>query len=205
MRAAFSGALLVIFALLAGATTAAAQPSGKVDPALVDRALAYLNGVRTLQARFVQRDQSGGRWTGSLWMARPGRLRFQYDPPVNDVIWADGGLVKHYDAALEALTHLPPSETPAWFLLDDQVRLKDDVRVLETSFQGDRYYLTAAQANIIGDARVTLAFAAEPDRILGWQVTDDTGAVTTLELIDMTTGGPLPRGIFKYWPPTEGN
>lgn len=209
MQRLISTILAAAFALtLAPAAIAqgAARPVDPVlvDPVLVERALAYLNGVRTLQARFVQRDQAGGQWTGRLWLARPGRVRFQYDPPEGDVIWSSGGLVKHYDARLDALTHLPPSETPAWFLLDDQVRVGGDVKVLATALVGQRYFLTASQNTMIAEGRVTLAFRASPEQILGWTVTDDAGAVTQVDLIDVVVGGDIPDEIFEYQPPVDG-
>lgn len=205
MIRAWSFSCLLLSALLFGAAapsmaTAQTAPGG-IDQAVVDKALDYLNRTRTLKARFVQRDNAGGRWTGQIWMSRPGRLRFHYDPPQSDVIWTNQNLVKHYDASLESVTHLPRDVTPAWFLLDDRVEIKDDVRLLETQVRPSRYFVAAARTGILTEARVTLAFQRDPERILGWTVTDDQGAVTQVDLVELETGIDIPEDVFEYTPP----
>lgn len=194
---------IVLATGLSGLAAQALAADAKVDPAVVDRSIAYLNGMRNLEARFVQRDQTGAQWTGKFWLSRPGRIRFEYDPPEGDVIWSGGGLVKHFDARLETVTHLPRSATPAWFLLDDKVVIDDDIEVLATVVQDGRYFVTAARKDDIIGGRITLAFQAEPERILGWAIMDDTGSVTQVELIDLIVGGAIPDDTFEYDPPIE--
>lgn len=203
VRARFRPLILLLSAMALAAPAAASAQSdvGPIDQAVVDRALDYLNRTRSMTARFVQWRSDGGRWTGRLWMERPGRLRFQYDPPENDVIWTNGGLVKHYDADLESLTHLPRRSTPAWFLLDDQVRVKEDVTLLATEDRGDRYYVAAAQSGILTEGRVTLAFRSNPEAIIGWSVTTGDGEVTQVDLLDLVTGQDVPDDVFEYEPP----
>jgi len=193
-------ALATALSGLAGASHAA---EGKVDQAVVDQAVAYLNEMRNVEARFVQRDQRGAQWTGRFWLSRPGRIRFEYDPPEGDVIWSGGGLVKHFDARLETVTHLPRSATPAWFLLDDEVVIGEDIEVLSTTVQDGRYFVTAARKDDIVGGRITLAFQAAPERILGWAILDDTGSVTQVELLDLVVGGAIPDSTFEFDPPIQ--
>ncbi len=196
LRAILFAAMIALPALAGAQTTAV-----KVDTAIVSRALAYLNGARTITAKFIQRDMRGNQWAGRLWVDRPGRLRFQYDPPESDVIWSDQNLVKHFDAELETLTHVPRNLTPAWFLLDDPVRITQDVQVLATAETPDRYFITAAQNGVLAEGRVTLAFSKAPETLIGWTVTDGSGAVTHLDLYDLKVGGPIDRKLFQFNPP----
>ncbi len=209
MRALFF-AVLAMLPLAAGAQGVSAADRGQadrgqVDQAVVDRALAYLNAARVINARFIQRDQHGGRWTGQMWVARPGQLRFQYDPPENDVIWSNGFIIKHFDAELETVTQVPRDMTPAWFLLDEHVRIKEDVQVLATAEQGGRYFVTATQTGVLNDGRVTLAFETSPARLLGWAATDGDGEVIQVDLVDLKVGGVIPDEVFKYQPPIPEN
>ena len=201
-----------IVAALAGLASPPAAAAGEgrppidqavVDRAVVDRALAYLNDARTMTADFVQRDQAGGYWTGRMWIARPGRLRFQYDPPENDVIWSSGGLIKHFDAELETLSQAPPSMTPAWFLLDDKVRITEDVQLLATAERDGRFFVTAAQTDRVADGRVTLAFEENPARLLGWTTVSAGGAYSQVDLIDLKTGVDIPEDVFQYDAPVR--
>jgi outer membrane lipoprotein-sorting protein len=194
-------ALALTFPLLASVPAFAQPPVGSVDQAIVDRALTHLNSVRSFKARFIQRDQKGGKWTGQMWMERPNRLRFQYDPPESDVIWSDQGLVKHYDAELDAVTHVPRYLTPAWFLLDDPVRITKDVTLLATSQDSERYFIAAAQEGILSEGHVTLAFSMEPERLIGWTVTDSEGSVTQVDLFELDVAAPMPKRIFRFEPP----
>lgn len=180
----------------------AAVDRSLVDPSVVARAVASLNASRTMVARFVQRGQNGAVWTGRMWVSRPGKLRFQYDPPEDDVIWSSGGLVKHYDAELDSVSHVPPDMTPAWFLLDDEVRITDDVHLLATAERGDRFFVTATQSGAFTDGRVTLAFEGSPARLLGWTTTDVDGSLTQVDLVDLVVGQDIPEKVFDYKPPS---
>ena len=59
------------------------------DTADLQRVATYLNGILTMYARFRQVASNGGVATGQLWMARPGRRRFEYDPPAQILLRAD--------------------------------------------------------------------------------------------------------------------
>ncbi len=191
---------LPLFALASGAVAQDRQ-AGQIDQAVVDRAVNYLNSIRTLQARFIQRDLEGHKWTGEMWMERPGRIRFQYDPPEGDVIWSDDNLVKHYDAELETMTHVPQSATPAWFLLDDPVRVTGDVEILAAEATAERYFVAAAKTDALSSGHVTLAFQKSPDRLLGWSVTEGDGTVTQVDLLDAKFDLPIDHNLFRYEPP----
>ena len=61
-----------------------------IDQAGVPEVEKYFNNIRTLQARFVQNNPSGSIVQGTLYIRRPGRMRFEYDAPSQLKIVADG-------------------------------------------------------------------------------------------------------------------
>src|SRR4029077_11927136 len=66
------------------ATTVRAQPRFQPTPqdsADLARIETYLDGLRTLKAHFLQAAPNGAITQGPAWLDRPGRMRFQYDPP----------------------------------------------------------------------------------------------------------------------------
>ena len=75
------------------AAVAAAPPAAVAltsqDNADLQRIAAYLGSIRTMYAKFRQVASGGGIATGQLWMARPGRMRFEYDPPNQILLLAD--------------------------------------------------------------------------------------------------------------------
>ena len=177
--------------------------SALAETAVTERALKTLNSIRTLYAEFKQYDQDGNRWSGKMWLERPGKLRFEYDPPEKDVIWSTGLFVNLYDAELEAVTQIPTGLAPAWFLLEDPVELDKDVEILAEGSAGKTYFITAAQNSLLTDAKVTIIFElGAPDQILGWTVAEDGGKTMHVNLIDPVIGSPINEDIFQYQPPT---
>ncbi|MGE0658834.1 MAG: outer membrane lipoprotein carrier protein LolA, partial [Reyranellaceae bacterium] len=69
---------------------AAPQPLSRQDQEDIARVEQYLNGITTLEARFLQVADRGAPLGGEFYIKRPGRLRFQYDPPARIQIVADG-------------------------------------------------------------------------------------------------------------------
>ena len=69
--------------------------------AAIERVEAYLNSVKTLSARFLQIDAAGTVTHGQLYLRRPGRLRFEYDPPSPLLLVADGVWLILHDKELD--------------------------------------------------------------------------------------------------------
>src|SRR5208282_5461780 len=91
------------------------------DAADLRRIAAYLNGVHTMTARFRQISSGGGIASGSLWLARPGRMRFEYDLPSPILLIADQFYVYYVDKQLAEMSKVGLKSTPAWFLLRDPI------------------------------------------------------------------------------------
>jgi outer membrane lipoprotein-sorting protein len=51
----------------------------------------YLNSLTTAQTPFVQTNADGSRATGTLYIKRPGRARFEYAPPEKALVMAGAG------------------------------------------------------------------------------------------------------------------
>ncbi len=111
---------------LAAAERAALSPD---QSAAVRRAVRYLNGLSTLQARFIQVSSNGAYAEGEVIVQRPGKMRFDYDPPHPVLIIANGLSLLFYDRGLKQASFLPLWETPRWFLIRERVTLSEDVMV----------------------------------------------------------------------------
>ena len=78
-RALLSFGLALAAVPLALAARAAAPPAAvsmtPQDLADLRGISVYLNGIHTMTARFRQHSAGGGAASGSLWLARPGRMR----------------------------------------------------------------------------------------------------------------------------------
>jgi outer membrane lipoprotein-sorting protein len=172
--------------------------------AQIDRIESYLNTLRTLEARFVQNNPDGGFAQGKLYLHRPGRMRFIYDPPVPLQLYADGNLLIHVDTELEQVSHYPLDETPAHFLLRADINLRKGLAVkrYEHANQVVRIELVDGKNPDIGS--VMLTFSDAPLELRSWTITDAQGLRTELALVDARFGGQLDPGLFRFTDTFEG-
>ena len=129
-------------AILAGALAAALLPAASYAITDEERAVLAeisqnLSGIKTMNGEFVQYDPNGAQRQGKFFIARPGRVRFQYDPPAALSVIADGKSVLVYDKKLQTYDIWPLSETPLRLLLDSSLDLSTSDRVRRVSVAPD--------------------------------------------------------------------
>ena len=120
--------------LLLDAARAFAQPAFHPTPqdqADLQRIETYLDGLRSMKAHFLQVAPNGAITQGEAWLERPGRMRFQYDPPSPLLLVAGHGLVVFNDKSLNQTSNIPIGRTPLGILLADHVHLSGDVTVTD--------------------------------------------------------------------------
>jgi outer membrane lipoprotein-sorting protein len=187
MRHRLSAAFAAILTLapaapaLAQSATAALPPA---DLALVNKATAYLNSLKDMQGRFEQVSPRGATSTGDLYLSRPGKARFQYDPPSGLVVVADGRRVSVSDSRLKTFNSAPLAATPLAVLLAPRVRLDQDVDVTRVGRLRDGFYLTARKTS--GQAQtegsITMEFGNDPVVLRGWTLVDGQGQATKVQV-----------------------
>jgi len=175
----------------------AAAP-GERDRADLARVEAYLNAMTTLRARFLQIAQNGAAAEGTAWIWRPGRMRFEYDPPEPLLLVADGGQFLMYDRELRAPTTLLVSRTPLGILLRREVRLSGDVTVAGIERTGGFLRVTVFRTSEPNEGRLTLVFNPEPLELRQWAVTDAQRRETRVTLSRIETGLRFPAGLFQF-------
>lgn len=168
------------------------------DRADLARIEAYLNALTTLRARFLQIAQSGASAEGTAWIWRPGRMRFEYDPPEPLLLVADSGQFLMYDRELRAPTTLLVSQTPLGILLRREVRLSGDVTVTAIERTGPFLRVTMFRTSEPGEGRLTLVFNAEPLELRQWAVLDAQRRETRVTLSRIETGLRFPASLFQF-------
>jgi outer membrane lipoprotein-sorting protein len=196
-------ALLAAIFLLSTAPVAAATPQRAVqlspaDQVEVQRVEQYLNSLRTMAARFVQYADGGGTAEGRAYVSRPGHMRFEYDPPSPILIVANGYFVIYVDKKMQETTYLPIGSTPAWFLLQDRIRLGGDVTITNFEHCPGVIRVTLVQTKEPEAGTVTLTFSDRPLELKQWTIVDPQGKRTTVALSDLRTGGALDPKLFVF-------
>lgn len=200
-RAALAAPLLAVIAAALAALPAAAAQRPLTDPEAVgeiNRIEGYLNGIRTMQSRFIQINPDGSAWNGNLYVRRPGRFRFEYDPPIPHLLIANGSWFFHVDRALQETNVIPLAKTPAQFLVREDVSLKNDFKItkLEQSQGIVQIGLVTRDNPELGE--VTLTFSDKPLELRKWTVRDMQENITQITLQNTRYGVNLNPDMFKY-------
>jgi outer membrane lipoprotein-sorting protein len=182
----------------AQAQLAASPPSTPQDQADIAAVETYLNSVKSLEARFLQVDASGNSIGGNVWMMRPGRMRFEYDPPDKMLLVAGHGLLVYYDPAVKQTTNIFLSSTPLGLLLQDNLKLSGDVTVTGIARAKGQIQLTLIRTGKDGAGAITLIFATDPMTLRSWIITDAQGRHTQISLYNVKYGGNYPNSMFTF-------
>jgi outer membrane lipoprotein-sorting protein len=164
----------------------------------------YINSIRTLQARFVQNNPNGSIVQGTLYVRRPGRMRFQYDAPSQLKIVADGTQVTLWDPQTRDFGQWPIGWTAASFLVREPFRLSGDITVESLQRTSDGLQVTMTQTRKPQDGKIIVRLAENPLSLLGWTIIDNRGNRVAVSLSNVQTGLQLADSLFKYDGPDAG-
>lgn len=185
--------------LLPPAAPAAAQAAlSAADRADIARAEAWLNTLRNLKARFLQIAQNGASAEGTAWISRPGRMRFEYDPPEPLLLVAAHGQFFYFDKAMKQATTLPLSSTPLGLLLRDNLRLSGEVTVSRVERNGGLVGVTLFRTGQAAEGRLTLVFDGQTMELKQWVVLDAQAQQTRVSLYQPEYGGRFPNLLFDF-------
>jgi outer membrane lipoprotein-sorting protein len=167
--------------------------------ALVNRVSAYLTSVQVLTGNFVQIGPDGRRTTGHLFIQKPGKVRFEYDPPSPIDIIADGTQVVVRDRQLATQDLYPLSQTPLRFLLADKIDLLQDTDVVGVTAD-DTYVSVMIEEKqaFIGTNRLLMMFDSKDFKLKQWTVTDVQGYDTTIAVSNLDTSKRPDPNLFKF-------
>jgi len=203
-RAAITAGLAWAAVLMSPVAQAAEPPVGVVltpqDTADLQRIAAYLSSIRTMYARFQQVSGGGGTATGQLWMARPGRMRFEYDPPSPILLLADMFYVYYVDKELAEMSKVGLKSTPAWLLLRDPITFSDLV-VTRFDRGANALRVTVVEKAEPDSGSLTMVFSDQPLAFRQWTIVDQQRKATTVSLSNAQFGIALDPKLFVYQDP----
>jgi len=188
---------IIFTAVLAAVLLAFAAPLPVQAQTGVPELEKYFNSIRTMKARFVQSNPNGSVVQGTLYLRRPGRMRFEYDAPSQLKIVADGYQVTMWDPATRDFGQWPIGWTAATFLVRENLSLSGDLRVEKIDRVNGLLEFTMSQARKPQEGKVIVRLAENPMLLRGWTIIDNRGNQVTVSLNDMQTGLQLADSLFK--------
>ncbi len=164
---------------------------------IIDRVNAYLTSVQSLVGDFVQVGPDGSRTEGQFYMQKPGRVRFEYDPPSPVELISDGQSLVVRDRKLATQDLYMLSQTPLRFLLADRIDLLKDSNLIAVYADDLFVTLIIEERHIIGGShRLMLMFGAKDFRLRQWTITDPQGYDTTVALYNLDSSKRPDPGMF---------
>lgn len=185
----------IAFAL---ALTLAAPAAWAADKLPLSQISNYLNGLKTVQTTFTQVNDDGSLSTGKLWLQRPGKMRFEYDPPSSAVVLANAGTVMIFDPkSNQPPEQYPLKRTPLSLVLARNVNLSQANMVVGHSFDGTATVVTAQDPKSPEAGRIELMFTGDPIELRKWVIHDNAGGQTTVLLGALSEDVTVDRDLFS--------
>jgi outer membrane lipoprotein-sorting protein len=179
-----------------GSTTTAEYSA--VQRAQADKVSQYLSNVQQMSGKFVQVGPDGTRVKGDFFIQKPGKVRFEYDPPTPIEIVADGQSVVVRNSRLATQDLYPLSQTPLRFLLSERIDLLRDTNVV--GIRADDVFVTIVieeKQALIGTSRLMMMVGAKDYQLKQWTVTDPQGYDTTVAVSHLESGKRMDPNLFR--------
>jgi len=164
----------------------------------------YLNKLQTAKGAFTQINDDGSISTGTIYIKRPGKVRFEYNPPESALVVAGSNTVVIYDKkSNQPPESYPLSRTPLSIILARNVNLGAANMVTGHSFDGTATVVTAQDPANPEYGNIQLKFTGNPVELRQWVINDGNGSQTTVVLGDLQRGGNLPNRLFDIGNPGQ--
>ncbi len=165
---------------------------------------AYLNSISTIAAEFSQVAPDGSLTSGKFFLKRPGRMRWQYNPPTPLLMVASHKEIIYFDYELQQVSHFPLDSTLAGFLARERIDLGDPAIVVKNLEQASGILrLSIAEKGREDEGGLMLEFSDSPLLIRNMVITDAQGQTTTVALNNARFDIPLEDGLFEFKDPRK--
>lgn len=162
----------------------------------------HLEAVSSMTADFTQIDRNGRALTGTLTLKRPGKVRFQYQKGVPQLIVADGNSLYYIDYQVRQVDRWPIGNSPLAVLLNPK---RDITKFATLKPTGDPSILSAEVHDPRHPeyGRITMIFqknASAPAGLMlqGWVALDSQNNRTTIRLANQRFNAPVSDGAFRW-------
>jgi len=146
----------------------------------------YLNGLTTVQAQFTQINPDGTLSTGKILIKRPGKIRFEYDPPNNALVMASAGALAIFDPKGNPQPEsYPLNKTPLGLLLDKNIDLQRANMVVGHVYDGTATQVSVQDPEHPERGRMDLVFTGPTPELRQWVVHNENGEQTIVVLNDV--------------------
>jgi outer membrane lipoprotein-sorting protein len=186
-----------LFALTMAAPPAPANALSAAGARAVDDISGFFNSFHTLSGEFTQISPRGRVSTGKFYIAKPGRMRFEYSPPNPFVIVSDGTWVAVRNNARDTVDYYPLSKTPLRMVLAKRVDLKRDAIIHKVEKREGLTIVTLEDRDKMVPGHLVLVYDDARKTLQQWIVVDGQGRRTTVSLNNLRPGVKVAAKLFR--------
>jgi outer membrane lipoprotein-sorting protein len=186
----------------AAATFLTPSELGK-DQANIDRIQSYLSNLTSIVSDFTQVAPDGTLTSGKFYLQRPGKMRWQYNPPTPILMVSNGSELVFYDVELEQVSHIPLDSTLIGFMAQDKISFDKKVGILSFTNDSGVIRILLAQRDKPGEGQLELEFSDSPLLLRNMVIRDATNQVTTVSLNNARFGVKLDPELFIFRDPRK--
>ena len=169
----------------------------------LDNVAASLKATTSRAADFTQTGADGKVLTGRMILARPGKIRFQYDK-AKQLIVGNGKTLTFVDYSVNQVSQWPVKSTPLGILLASEPDLSGVAKIAQTTDSGviveardpKRPEFGALAISFINDKTAPGALS-----LRGWTSYDAQGGRTTTQLSNIRYNADLSKADFGFRDP----
>jgi len=149
-------------------------------------------------AQWVQVGPDGSRVKGEFYIQKPGKIRFEYEPPSRIEIVADGQSVIVRDRKLATQDLYPLSQTPLRFLLSERIDLMRETNIIGVRADETFVTITIEETQpLVGTSRLVMMMGAKDYQLKQWTITDPQGYDTTVAVSNLDNSKRPDPNLFK--------
>ncbi|MCO4823325.1 MAG: outer membrane lipoprotein carrier protein LolA [Amylibacter sp.] len=157
----------------------------------------YLNKLLSAKGAFTQVNPDGTLSKGTFYIKRPGRMRFEYEPPNDALVIAGQSKLAIFDNRSNAgPQQYPLYKTPLHIILKKNVNLNTSGMITAHQHDGTSTSITAQDPEHPNYGNVKLVFTDQPTELRQWIITDESGQKTTVILGKLDKKTRLPGRLF---------
>ncbi|MBB3456781.1 outer membrane lipoprotein-sorting protein [Rhizobium sp. BK313] len=194
-RRHFLGAVVAAGAASVVPVAAFAQAAA-LNPDIAQAIADHFSSIKTMKGGFLQIGPRGDQLSGSFYIQRPGKLRFNYDPPSRMRVICDGNNVQVINDQTRTNNMYQLSKTPLSLLLANRIDLSADmVRNVQT--QSDLTKITLGNRTVFGDSTIAMIFDSKTYDLRQWTVIDPQGKTTDVIVNNVKTNLSFDDSVFR--------
>ncbi len=168
----------------------------------------YMRDVRSLKSSFLQRAPDNSLTRGTLYMQRPGKIRFDFKDDVPFLVVADGKTLNFVDYEIGQVQKWPVKDTPLLAIIGKGFDLASVNAHIERAPEGmtGLLSLSANDPDRPEMGQITVYFEETPGQTVGlrlikWVVVDGQGQATLVEIYDQEINPTLANSLWTFKDP----